>query len=74
MEGASQAIAFVAGKGQIGAAVRARPIEQTKLALLVPKEHQILTEQAHRLEWPLCQWTAPGPGQIRPGVPPAASK
>jgi hypothetical protein len=52
MKGAAQTVALVAGKGQIGAAVGAWPIDQAELALGVSKEHQVLAQQPNRLERP----------------------
>ena len=41
------------GKGQVGATVGARPVEQTKLPLLITEQHQVLAQQSHRLQGPL---------------------
>src|ERR1700681_2499518 len=45
MEGAAQAAAFEAAKGEVGAAMRAMPLDQAVTSLLVAKQYQILAEQ-----------------------------
>ena len=50
MKGTAQTIAFVAAKGQVSASVRAIAVEQTVVALRVAKQHQVLPQNAHRLD------------------------
>jgi hypothetical protein len=46
----TQAIAFVASKGQIGASVWAVAVEQTKLTLRIFEQDQILAQQPNRFD------------------------
>ncbi len=48
VEGAAQAAVFQPAEGEIGAAMRAMPLDQAVAALLVAKQHQILAEQFDR--------------------------
>jgi hypothetical protein len=50
VERAAQAVVFAAAEGQVGAAVRARPIEEAEAAGAVAKEDELLAEDAHRLD------------------------
>jgi hypothetical protein len=50
VEGATQTIAFVSAKGQIGASVRTVAIEQTIVAAGVFEQHQVLSQQSNRLD------------------------
>jgi len=52
VKGTAQTHAFVATKGEIGAAMGAMAIEETISAALVAEEHQILPEKADWLDGP----------------------
>ncbi|MDT4849832.1 hypothetical protein FQZ97_839620 [compost metagenome] len=49
VERAAQAVALVAAKGQVGAAVRAVAVKQAEGPLGVPEQHEVLPQHAHRL-------------------------
>jgi hypothetical protein len=49
VERTAQALGFEAAEAQVGAAVRAGPVDQAPALLAVAKQHQVLAEQAHRL-------------------------
>ena len=50
MEGATQAAVLQPPECEVGAAMRAVPLDQAVTALFVPKQHQILAEQFDRLD------------------------
>ena len=50
VEGAAQAVAFMAAISQVGATVRAVAVQQAELALGVFEQDQVLAEQPHRLD------------------------
>jgi hypothetical protein len=50
VKGTAQAIAFIATKGQVGAAMRTVAIEQSKLPLRIFEQDQVLAQQAHRFD------------------------
>src|SRR5258708_12239279 len=50
VEGATKPAVFQAAEREIGAAMRAMPLDQAVTALLVTKQHQILAEQGRRSE------------------------
>ena len=52
VEGAADAVAFETRERQVGAAVRAVAVQQPPAALVVPEQHEVLPEQAHRLQRP----------------------
>ena len=62
VEGAADAVALVPCETQIGTAVRAVAVEQTPGTCGIAKQHQILPQQAHRLE------RATGHAWVEPGV------
>jgi hypothetical protein len=47
MKRTAQAITFVAAVGQVGTAVGAVAVEQTKLALRIFEQDQVLAQQTH---------------------------
>ena len=48
MEGAAQAAVFQPAEREVGAAMRAMPVDQAVAALLVAKQHQVFAEQFDR--------------------------
>ena len=66
MEGAAQAAVLQPAEGEVGAAMRAMPVDQAVAALLVAEQHQVFAEQVDRLD------RARRPAARRP-APPAAS-
>ena len=58
MEGAAQAVGLEPAKGEVGAAVRALPVDQAPALLSVAEQDQVLAEQPHRLD------RAPGHARI----------
>ena len=62
VEGAADAVAFMPRKGQVGAPVRAVAVQQPEGAGSVTEEHQVLAQQAHRLQRPI------GHARVQPRV------
>jgi uncharacterized protein YbjT (DUF2867 family) len=53
VERAAQTVTFVTTERKVGAAVRTVPVEQTPAAGRVAEQHEVLSEQPHRLDRPV---------------------